>query len=92
MHPLVGVEFEQTRAQPCDDQPRQQQHQRWQNKGADRRQHINGDVAEQTVPAIWLYESAFWSGGAMMTGLIFWMGVVLILVGGLWLASDCFEL
>jgi hypothetical protein len=48
-----------------------------------------------TVPAltgIWLYESAFWSGGAMMTGLIFWMGVVLILVWGLWLASDCFDL
>ena len=40
-----------------------------------------------TVPAltgIWLYETAFWSGAARMTGLISWMGVVLILVACGW--------
>jgi hypothetical protein len=40
---------------------------------------------------LWLYETAFWSGG-QMSGLVFWTGVSLTLAGGLWLASDWLDL
>jgi len=44
------------------------------------------------TPWLWSTDLENESGGARMTGLIFWMGVVLILAGGLWLASDWFDL